>query len=107
MSNQAIVLNNFKEDVNSHFEIIKDCIKRDKRSEAEEWTNELLRMRQTWEDALKSKPIQIMTGSFARGWKVALDTSESKEMARKRLDYINEILGPIRVIFVKKGWMKA
>jgi len=105
MSDENFVLNKFKEDVNAHFEIIKDCVKRDERKEAMDWTNELLVMRDTWESVMQGRELKIASGSFARGWKVVVDTKESKEMAKNRFDYVNEVLALIQRMFMQKGWM--
>ena len=48
---------------------------------------------------------QILTGSFARGWKVGVDNSHLKMMAQKRLEYLSEVLAPIQRMFMKKGWI--
>ena len=105
MSDETLVLNKFKEDVNAHFDIIRDCVKRDERKEAYDWTNELLIMRDTWESVMQGRELKIASGSFARGWKVVVDTKETKEMAQQRFNYINEVLAVIQRMFMQKRWM--
>ena len=105
MSNESAVINNFKKEVNEHFEIIKDCVKRDSESEAREWTDELLIIRDAYENVLKERSIEIKTGSFARGWKVVVDSEHKKEMAKLRFDYVNEVLALIQQMLMKKGWL--
>ena len=105
MSNETFVLNKFKEEVNAHFEIIKDCIKRDNRKEAEDWLKELLLMREELDKVIRSPDKEILTGSFARGWKVGADNSHLKRMAQKRLEYLSEVLAPTQRMFIQKGWI--
>ena len=84
MSNETFVLNKFRDEVIAHFEIIKDCVKRDQRKEAEEWLKELLVMKENLNKILATPNNKILTGSFARGWKVGADNSHLKTMAQKR-----------------------
>ena len=105
MSDETFVLNKFREEVIAHFEIIRDCAKRDNKKEAEDWLKELLLMRENLDKILATPNNQILTGSFARGWKVGADNSYLKLMAQKRLQILNEFLAEIQRIFMKKRWI--
>lgn len=98
MSREGEVIARFRADVDQHLGVIEDEVRKGNREEAKQWLGELLRMRETWLNAL-NKPSYVFTaGTWATGYRVT-DTGSTKQLARIRFDYADNAVKKVERMF--------
>ena len=109
MFEEHAVLNKFRKEVDEIVEIIEGMIDYDKTEVNKEeilgWFLELHLIRDQWKKVLDTKGIEIISGNFARGYKVQINTNEHKQLAQKRFDYVNDVVITIESALRNKGWL--
>ncbi|MCF7861748.1 hypothetical protein K9M79_05885 [Candidatus Woesearchaeota archaeon] len=100
------VIQKFKKDVAEHLKVIIDEINKDNMKDAFTFLNELYIMRKAWREAYQAPGRLLTDGSFARGFRTSVDTTDQKHLARTRLEFIETVIHKAEGQLKKKGWIK-